>query len=80
LRPDVIVLDLILPLMSGLLLAQQLKENPATRDIVLIAITAFNGRKTERIAFQAGFSAYLRKPIDPISFVGIVSSTLEKIG
>jgi CheY-like chemotaxis protein len=76
-RPDVIVLDLILPLMSGLLLAEQLKADPATADILLVAVTAFNGTKTERIAAQAGFSAYVRKPIDPASFVKLVFETLE---
>jgi CheY-like chemotaxis protein len=78
-RPDVMVLDLILPLMSGLLLAEQLKANAATADIVLIAVTAFNGSKTERIAARAGFSAYVRKPIDPASFVKLVFATLEKV-
>jgi len=65
--PRAIVLDLILPRMSGLLLAQQLKANPATRDIVLIAMSAFNGAETELIARAAGCVAYLRKPIDAIA-------------
>jgi CheY-like chemotaxis protein len=78
-RPDVIVLDLILPLMSGLLLAESLKSDAVTSKIVLIAVTAFNGRKTERIAAQAGFSAYVRKPIDPASFAKLVFATLENV-
>lgn len=79
LRPDVIVVDLILPLMSGLLLADHLKTDPATSRIALIAVTAFNGQKSERIALQAGFSAYVRKPIDPTSFAKLVFAILEKV-
>jgi len=79
LRPDVIVLDLILPLMSGVLLAEQLKADAATKDIVLIAVTAFNGSKSERIATQAGFSAYVKKPIDPAAFAKLVFESLEEV-
>jgi CheY-like chemotaxis protein len=76
-RPDFVVLDLILPLMSGLLLAQRLKVDPATRDIVLIALTVFNGPDAERAALDAGFSAYFRKPIDPLSFPARVLECLR---
>lgn len=76
-RPRVIVIDLVLPLMGGLLLAQTLKADPTTKDIVLIAVTAFNGSEAERIARQAGFAAYVRKPIDPLTFASIVRDQLE---
>lgn len=75
-RPRVIVVDLILPLMSGLLFAQRLKADPAMRDIVLIAVTAFNGDEAARIARDAGFVAYVRKPIDPISFTELLAEHL----
>jgi CheY-like chemotaxis protein len=67
-RPRLIILDLILPLMNGLMFAQQLKADPSTKDIVLIAVTAFNGSAVERMAFEAGCAAYIRKPIDPLTF------------
>jgi CheY-like chemotaxis protein len=79
LRPDVIVVDLILPLMGGPLFAERLKSDPSTKDIPLIAVTAFNGRESERIALQAGFSAYVRKPIDPTTFAALVFETLETV-
>jgi CheY-like chemotaxis protein len=71
-RPRVVVADLVLPLMSGVLLAQRLKADPTTRDIVLIAVTAFNGTAAETTAREAGFVAYVRKPIDPLTFTEIV--------
>ncbi len=67
-RPRVIVLDLILPLMSGLLFAQHIKGDPATSDIVLVAVTVINGPDTERMALSSGCAAYLRKPIDALTF------------
>ena len=76
-RPDFIVLDLILPLMSGLLLAQRLKADPATRKIVIIALTVVNGPEAERATRDAGCSAYFRKPLDPLSFPERVLECLD---
>jgi CheY-like chemotaxis protein len=76
-RADFIVLDLILPLMSGLLLAQRLKADPATRGLVILALTVFNGPEAERAALAAGCSAYFRKPIEPLSFPQRVLSCLK---
>jgi len=76
--PQVAVIDLILPHMSGLLLADRLKADAATRGIVLVAVTAFNGSATERIAREAGFVDYVRKPIDPLTFSSLVAATLRK--
>ncbi len=76
-RPRAMVVDIILPLMSGLLLAQRLKADPATRAIVLIAVTAFNGPEAEGVVRAAGFSAYLRKPIDPLTFAAFLLNHLS---
>lgn len=75
-RPRIIVLDLILPLMSGLLFAQHIKGDPATSDIILIAVTVFNGPDAERTALSAGCSAYLRKPIDALTFAEFLAKHL----
>jgi CheY-like chemotaxis protein len=66
-KPRAIVLDLILPRMSGLLFTQQVKSAAATKDVVVIAISAINGPEAERIAKGAGCAAFLRKPIDAIA-------------
>jgi CheY-like chemotaxis protein len=71
---DVIVLDLVLPLMSGLLLAQRLQADPRTRDLPLIAVTAFNGPALERAALDSGCRAFIRKPIDAAAFAQLVLS------
>src|SRR5688572_23612341 len=51
-RPRVLIVDIVLPLMSGLLLAQQVKSDPRTRDIVCIAVSAFTGPAAERAALR----------------------------
>ncbi|HTQ03285.1 MAG TPA: response regulator [Polyangiaceae bacterium] len=78
--PRLAIVDLLLPLMSGLLLAQRLKANPETAGVALVAVTAFNGRASERMARDAGFAGYTRKPIDPGSFVAFLIDCLRGVG
>jgi CheY-like chemotaxis protein len=75
-KPDAVVLDLILPRMGGLVLVEQLKTDPATKDIVVIAVTSLNGADAERVALRAGCAAYLKKPIDTQTFAATVASYL----
>jgi two-component system, cell cycle response regulator len=75
-KPRAIVLDLVLPQMSGLLLAQRLKADPSTREIVIIAVSAFNGSDAVRVALAVGCAAYVRKPIDAIAFPHLLLSHL----
>jgi CheY-like chemotaxis protein len=67
-RPRAIIVDLVLPLMSGLVLIERLKADPKTRDIVVIGVSAFGGLPLERMALGAGCAAYVSKPIDPLVF------------
>jgi CheY-like chemotaxis protein len=76
-RPRAIVLDLILPLMSGLLFAQRLKSDAAMRDLVIIAVSAVNGPGAERAALGAGCAAFIRKPINALTFAQLL---LESLG
>jgi CheY-like chemotaxis protein len=75
-QPRVIVVDLVLPLMSGLLLAQRLKKDAATKDIVLLAVTSFNGPEAELMVLEAGYARYIRKPVDPARFVATLGSAI----
>lgn len=73
-KPSLALIELLLPRMSGLLLANRLKANRSTSDIVLIAMTDLGGSATERLARSAGFAAYVRKPLDPSMLCGIVQA------
>jgi CheY-like chemotaxis protein len=63
-KPDVILVDLVLPGMDGLTLVRTLKANPVTRAIPVVAITAYADQFTQKDALAAGCDAYLVKPID----------------
>jgi CheY-like chemotaxis protein len=64
LHPDLILVDVQLPGLSGLELARRIKSNPATRDIVVVALTANAMRSDEQQARDAGCDGYISKPID----------------
>jgi CheY-like chemotaxis protein len=77
--PRAIVLDLVLPLMSGLVLAEQLKQDPATRDIPIIATSVFSAQDAEQIAREAGCADYVRRPIDPDSFARTLRDHIDPL-
>lgn len=61
---DAVVLDLVLPRMSGLLLARRLKQSAATRKAVLIAVSPIDSPHTAQLARAAGCATHLSKPVD----------------
>ncbi|MEO5340199.1 MAG: response regulator [Magnetococcus sp. MYC-9] len=61
--PDIILLDVMMPGMDGHEVCEKLKNNPATRDIPVIFITAMNSVQDETKAFDAGAVDYLSKPV-----------------
>ena len=65
LLPDLIVLDLELPQVSGFDVAQRLRDNPDTHDIPLIAATGYSQASQVERAHAAGFDRVLLKPCDP---------------
>lgn len=63
-RPRLILMDLQLPGMDGLALTRKLKADPATREIVILAVTAYAMKGDEEKARAAGCDGYVTKPID----------------
>jgi CheY-like chemotaxis protein len=63
-RPDVILMDIQLPGIDGLELTRRLKADPATREIVIIAVTAYAMKGDQDKALAAGCDDYITKPID----------------
>lgn len=64
-RPDLILLDLNMPRVDGLAAAQRIRElKGATRDVPIIAITAFDTYGMKEAALEAGCDDYLTKPVD----------------
>ncbi len=63
--PDVVLLDIGLPGMSGLDVARRMREMPRLRDTMLIAQTGWGQQEDRRRSEEAGFDAHLVKPVDP---------------
>jgi two-component system cell cycle response regulator DivK len=71
-RPDLILMDIQLPEVSGLQVTQWIKDDPGLRHIPVIAITAFAMKGDEEKIRQGGCEAYLAKPISVVKFLETV--------
>lgn len=63
-KPEMILLDLRLPGVDGLTFARQLKSDAETKNIPIIAVTAYPDQFTRQQALDAGCDAYFTKPLD----------------
>ena len=72
--PDLILLDIQLPDMSGLEVARQLRGDKRSKQIPIIAVTAFAMAWHEREALDSGCDAYISKPISMLGFLRTVES------
>jgi two-component system cell cycle response regulator DivK len=75
-RPDVILLDIDLPGISGLDVARQLKADPGTRAIPVVALTAYAMVGDEERVRAAGCDDYVTKPIERPKLLGAVERAL----
>ena len=73
-RPDLILMDVQLPEMDGLEATRKLKEDPATRDIPVVAVTSYAMKGDREKALAAGCAGYITKPIDKATFVQEISA------
>ena len=73
-RPDLIVMDIQLPGMDGLEVTRKLKEQPATADIPVIAVTSYAMKGDREKALAAGCAGYVTKPIDKYTFIQEVAA------
>jgi len=73
-RPDLIVMDIQLPGMDGLEITRKLKEQPATADIPVIAVTSYAMKGDREKALAAGCAGYVTKPIDKNTFIHEVAA------
>jgi CheY-like chemotaxis protein len=76
-QPRLILMDLQLPGLDGLELTRRLKADPATRDILILAVTAYAMKGDEQKALAAGCDGYITKPIDTRTLPGVVAGYLR---
>jgi CheY-like chemotaxis protein len=79
--PTMIMVDLALPKMDGWTLLKRVKENPAWAPIPVVAMTLFHTERMSQQALDAGFKAYLAKPLNVITLIDVRQNLLvEKTG
>jgi two-component system cell cycle response regulator DivK len=71
-KPDLILMDIQMPVMDGLEATRILKADATTRDIPIVAVTAYAMPSDEQRMLQAGCDGYVAKPIDVRSFLNKV--------
>ena len=72
LRPDLVVMDIQLPRVSGMDLIQELKADPDLRHIPIMAVTAYAAKGDEERIRAAGAEAYIAKPVTVTRFLAAV--------
>ena len=75
--PDLILLDVMMPRMSGFELCQKIKSNPDTRDIVIIMVTALHEVGDFERAVECGTDDFLTKPVNKLELLTRVRSLLR---
>jgi len=75
--PDIILLDIMMPGMSGYEVCEQLKADPETRRIPIIFLTAMTGAEDEKKGLDLGAADYITKPISPPIVMARVKTQLE---
>jgi two-component system, cell cycle response regulator DivK len=75
--PDVILMDIRLPDMEGTVVLRNLKDEPRTAQIPVVALTSFAMKGDRESFLEAGFDGYLEKPISVKTFPDQVSGCLE---
>jgi two-component system, cell cycle response regulator DivK len=76
-RPDLVLMDIQLPGISGIEALRQLRDDPGTSGIPVLAVTASVMEQDRRQITQAGFDAYVGKPISLKEFLEAVRQALQ---
>jgi CheY-like chemotaxis protein len=76
--PDVALVDIGLPGIDGYEVARRLRDDPATRDIRLIALTGYGLAEDQRRVLEAGFDLHMVKPVDLAALLSQLGSPADK--
>jgi two-component system, OmpR family, alkaline phosphatase synthesis response regulator PhoP len=77
-RPDALVLDLMLPGRSGLEVLRELREEPTTRDLPVVVLTARSAEMDKLLGFEQGADDYVTKPFSPRELVARLKALLRR--
>jgi two-component system cell cycle response regulator len=74
--PDLVLLDIMMPKMSGFEVCKRIKGDPKTRDTVIVMVTALNETGDVERAAECGADDFVSKPIDRAALIDLVRSLL----
>ena|ERR1700730_13257139 len=75
-KPDLIILDLILPARDGFVVMEKLKTLPSLAVIPIIVVSARDIRENQELAIKAGARAFLQKPVDNAELLAVIRQAL----
>jgi len=75
--PDLILMDILMPKMSGFQATRLIRQNPETRSIPILAVTALDGHIYEEECFQSGCDDYIAKPFNTEDLVPHIEKLLK---
>jgi two-component system cell cycle response regulator DivK len=76
--PDLILLDIQMPVMDGFAVIRELRKNPELNKIKAIAVTSFAMKGDREKALQAGFDEYVTKPINTRKFPELIKQVISR--
>ena len=77
-KPDLILLDVLLPQLNGFKICELLKENAKTKDIPVIMLTALLGESAKEKSLESGAKYLISKPYYPEDLLRVIEDTLKK--
>jgi two-component system, chemotaxis family, chemotaxis protein CheY len=75
-RPDLIIMDIMMPMLDGNEKAKILKENEMSRDIPILLLSSKSDEEMQRLTQEAGADGYILKPFSPVEITGKVRRCL----
>jgi len=76
-RPDVIVLDIMMPFMDGFAVLEALREDERTAATPVLMLSAMQQESVEERCYRLGAQGFIRKPFDPDIFLGLLQELLQ---
>ena len=78
-KPDLILMDIMMPVMDGMTAVSKIKALPRTKDIMIVFLTARAEDYSQEAGFEAGADDYISKPIKPKILVHRINALLRRI-
>jgi CheY-like chemotaxis protein len=77
-RPDILLLDIGMPVLDGYAVARKIRENPGLSQLPILAITAYAMQGDREQILHSGFDGYLSKPINGVALDGELARLLRQ--